>query len=485
MTMLCITTEPYVFLYTFVFTMHTTVLPQLVLEKSCHQKYNMTVCRNIDQKKFQHEQNEVHRDASVWMLVLLSCALLPSLITVLIWGPFADIIGRKRAIVVPPVLLGMQCLAYFLNSHYVVASPLYLIPGAFITSLYGEFQGAYAIAYSYMADVTDKSSIRNLRMAIIEGIMFFSGAPAGLVGGFLLQKFGYQPVFITTACLCVVMFINVLYFLPSPLSNVHSSDNPKTSSKTSSVSDESVPENDEELPIMSGRDQHNKYQVIKDNLNPLMHLRKVMKVIFDRRSMKVLLPLLLAFGFCVLSLTGELYVTVLYIKHNPFNLTPEEIGYYNAFISVVRGLGAIILTQVIIRCCRLKDYMLIIIGLISQITNYFLLGLSSSKIMLYIISVSGLGIGVGTSSIRATISKQVPTDSHGTALAAIEFMDVLAAFLGNIISNSIYLYTVSSYPGTAFFVLGSVVIISLLITSITWCSCRVIVTDTQEVSGSD
>ena len=104
--------------------------------------------------------------------------------------------------------------------------------------------------------------------------------------------------------------------------------------------------------------------------------------------------------------------------------------------------------------------------------------------MLYLVSLSGIGLGVATSGLRSLITKNVPLDSHGSILAAIEFFDVFGALLANVISNSIYNGTVSIFPGIAFFVLGSFSATSLIITCCTKCYHNMMVNKNSQLCES-
>ena len=462
--MAIITTEPYVLLFNFLYTAHISTVPQLVLQKVCNAKYNnATICDGLDRPEFKQEQDSVQEASSIWVLILLLATLLPSLFTVLIWGPIADRIGRKRAILVPPIFFGLQCIAYFLNSTtFYNSHVVYLVTGAIATSVFGDFQGAYAIAYSYMADITERNSERTMRMAIMEGIMFFSGAPAGLGAGFLLQKLGFGAVFISTLIISVLMFLYVAFLLPTPKpAPRNQKDSVSSMEDTTSVRDNGKSSEgnstEEEKPLFCRGINQNKDQMkrIKYLMNPLNHLIQVVKVVRQSTSKVLVISLLVCFWLTLIAIAGELYITVLFVKNRPFNLSSEEVGYYFAFISVARGVGTVVLSQIAVRYCGLGDFLMITIGLVSQIANYILLGLSTSKTMLYLVSISGVGLGVATSGLRSLITKNVSLDSHGSILAAIEFFDVFGALLANIMSNTIYHKTVATFPGIAFFVLGS------------------------------
>lgn len=470
--MLLITTEPFVLLLNFIYTVHISVIPQLVLKKVCNAKYNATVCLHLTDNNFKHEQDAVQETSTMWVLILFLATLLPSMFTVLIWGPLADKIGRKKVILLPPIFLGVQSAVYLLNATKFMSSPpVYLVIGALSTPVFGDFQGAYGIAYSYMADITQKCSKRTMRMAIMEGIMFFSGGPAGLASGYLLQNFGYGPVFIATLTMSGVMFVYVVFILPDPKkfesarkkqSNSELEDTASIKGNEDNTENSSLEKSDtdgsdgESRPILCQKSNRGRLSSssIRHNLNPIKHLNTIFSVIWKCKSRGSLIALLVSFWFAIVAITGELYITVLFVKHRPFNLSSEEVGYYMALSSVVRGIGTVIVSQLAVRCFGFRDTAIIVLGLLSQTGNYVLLGLSTSKLMLFLSTISGIAIGGATSGLRSLMTKQVPVDSHGSILAAIEFVEAFGALLANVMSNTIYKETVSTFSGSAFFVLA-------------------------------
>ena len=372
--MAIVTIEPYVLLFNFIFTAHMSIVPQLVLKKVCNAKYNnATICNSLDRHEFKKEQDAVQEISSLWVLILLLATLLPSMFTVLIWGPIADRIGRKRAMIVPPIFFGLQSVVYLLNSTKFYSSHVvYLVFGAVATSIFGDFQGAYAIAYSYLADITERNSKRTMRMAIMEGIMFFSGAPAGLAAGFLLQKFGFGPVFISTLSISFLMFVYVTVILPTPKpvasDPVENKSSLEDTSSIRSVDGEGGSDDkntEEEKPLFCrGMNQSNQQiDRIKYYMNPLNHLKEIINVIRFSKSKVLIVTLLICFWLALIAIAGELYITVLFVKNRPFNLSSEEVGYYFAFVSVARGFGTVVLSQIAVRFFGLGDFLMITIGL--------------------------------------------------------------------------------------------------------------------------
>ena len=376
---------------------------------------------------------------------------MPSVFTVLIWGPITDAIGRKKAMVFVPIVNGARALVYFMNSYFVTAHPAYLLLGSFLSCFYGEFQGVVALCYAYMADVTvGNLNQRTMRMAFIEAGVFGAGIPAGLLSGYLLQRMGYVPVFILTFCLNLLVLLYVICFLPRSIVPPACKVVPKTDATSEIAPEQSV-------------DQTGSRSLF----NPFFHFRKVYKVIIDRECRRTILPLILAFGFSVCAVLGELIVQTLYLKNKPFNFTYQSIGYYSAAQSAIRGIGVILITQLSFHFFHLDDYTLIIIGLVSQMICYVLIGLSRSTSIVYLVNITSLAVPVATTTLRSLATKNVSQRNYGSVLAAMEATDAIAGVTTNCVSLWTYNLTLTVYTGVVYFALAGLSFLSLLIIILT------------------
>ena len=135
--------------------------------------------------------------------------------TVLVWGPVTDVIGRRRAMVLVPLINAMRALVYLVNAYYVECHVGYLLFGSFLSCFYGEFQGVVALCYAYLADITSNHlDQRTMRMAFVEASLFFAGIPSGLLSGYLLQRLGFVSVFGLNIGINACILAYVVFYLP-------------------------------------------------------------------------------------------------------------------------------------------------------------------------------------------------------------------------------------------------------------------------------
>lgn len=181
----------------------------------------------------------------------------------------------------------------------------------------------------------------------------------------------------------------------------------------------------------------------------------------------MLLPLIFAFGFYEVGLSGEIIVETLYLKNKPFNFSYQSIGYYVAAKLGIRSIGVILITQVSFHCLHLSDYKLLVVGLLSQITCYILIGLSRSTIIVYLVNVSGLAAAVFPTTIRSVATKYVSEENYGSILAVYETTSVISAVIANCVSLGTYSLTLTVYSGVVYFTLAGLSLFSLSLVFLT------------------
>ncbi|XP_065657857.1 proton-coupled folate transporter-like [Hydra vulgaris] len=449
-----LSSEPVLFLYTIIFTINYSILPQLVVHKLCLQTLNKTEC-----EKPETYPVTIQKEASTWWFYMLTCSLVPSVLTVLIWGPLTDIIGRRYAMLAVPFINAIRSIIYLINAYILHAHVGFLLFGSFLSCFYGEFQGVVALCYAYMADITqDNLDHRTVRMAFLESSLFFAGVPAGLLAGFLLQQIGYVPVFILTLIVNLIMFLYVFCFLPDK----------KSLNSVGNISPEKAFISKENFLNCVGKNEKKNFAL----LNPINHIKKVIMVVTSRENRLIVLPLILAFGVTVCSLLGELIVQTLYLQNKPFNMSPKLLGYYSASQSTVRGIGIIFVTQLSYRLLKLNDYTLILIGLLSLTTCYLLIGLARSVEAVFLVNIVGFAIPTTTSALRSVVTKQVSYENYGAVLSSMEAIEAIAAVAANGISLWTYNLTLNFYSGVVFYGLSGIALSAFVFVILAYCYSR-------------
>lgn len=163
------------------------------------------VCSNLlrDPSMIQYKQ-VVQKELSQWLTVINYMQDIPSLILSLVIGPWSDIHGRKKPML---LVLVMRVLTFggFLLNACVPSIPTYGIVVSWVpTSMFGGF--IFMLCLSYISDVTTDEK-RTKRIAILSGVSFL-GLPIGILcGSYMFEYGGFVAVYSTATAIMVMASI--------------------------------------------------------------------------------------------------------------------------------------------------------------------------------------------------------------------------------------------------------------------------------------
>lgn len=125
-----------------------------------------------------------------------------------IWGAYSDRVGRRKIILIS---LCIAFLGYFL---FAFATHILIILASRILSGIGA--GNISAAQAYISDITDTKD-RAKSMGMI-GAAFGLGFMIGpMIGGILMERFGFSSIGYFCAILCIINIIFAFFFLPESL----------------------------------------------------------------------------------------------------------------------------------------------------------------------------------------------------------------------------------------------------------------------------
>lgn len=450
------TAEIFSALSLFTFAFNAITMPQLIQNKVCHNKYNNTICGNL--KHHPKIENEVQSTAAHWMSILPLSALLPGLFMMLMVGSISDVIGKKRTMIIPPAVYFVQSLLFILlvrvNSKF---SPgLFILPYC-LSGLFGDSAGCGMLSEAYISSVTTSSN-RTLRLAILESALFIGQLSAALSSGFILGYYGFVGGFVATAIVNGINFLYVLFLLPSE----KRTQSPGTYQEIdqSAVADRTGYHTDtkDDRETESLEDS----VTLLEKLNPLACLRRIREAICAEERRERIAFILCLFSLATFINMGEIYLGILYIKHSPFNLDAQGIGFLIATQGLLRSFGLMTIPYLCQRFFNFKDTHLVIVGFGFQLVYFVSLGFSTSSLMLYLVQIIGIPIVVHLPVFRSMVSKLVDREHYGSAIAAVEAVSVANSLLTSLASNQLYSKTVNIFAGFTVILLGLIAIPGLI-----------------------
>ena len=438
-----IAVEPFAFFYMLATIAHLSTIPQLTLVKVCNNYFNESVCLNVSRKGFQKEQDIIHKIASLWDIALRCSTLLPALFIVVFVGPITDKIGKRKVLLVQPIIRGLQSLILIINSYFMHLPPGFLLPATIVTGFGGGIQGGQIPSCAYIADVTKRDASRSIRMIVLDGVFFLSAGFGGLLGGFLVQSVGYVYTYVVTLAVCVLNLLYVLLLLPDE--REYNTD----ITKQEDTGDQIAQQN------LSTCDKFSN-QIVECVSN----LRLVFKSISTRCSIIALLILMLLYRLAML---GFEYVIPFYTKHAPFNFSAEKVGIFILVDDLSRGLGSVVVFNIFLRFIRISDYSLLLIGFTMLIALYVAVGSAISATMLYCALILGIGAALPSGIIISIMTKNVPHELHGSSVGLLAISTTTSAIFASILTEGLYSASVDWNPGFVFYVLTSFFVFCILI----------------------
>ncbi|KAL3874340.1 hypothetical protein ACJMK2_037369 [Sinanodonta woodiana] len=362
----------------------------------------------------------VQSKAAEWILYYSLAGSIPAIFSNLILGSWSDSFGRKFLFMVGITGTFIRTTFSSFIIHYNLDSK-YFLAGYFVEGVTGLYLTPLQASFAYVADITATGKSRTMGLVALELMMGIALTLASLLGGVLIQHFGYLIPMITSAGSLVLCALIVLTVLPE--------------------------------------------SYVVDRLQNRTSLRSTISNSFrfyieeGPRKLKWKYRILLAaYVFHVTSYLGRLGTETLYQLALPFCWSPEKIGWYGAIRNAgmcLLGLPAVKFLQ-----SRVSDTKIALIGVLSYTACFLLTALAADDTLLWVaLGVNMLGI-MTFSMIRSMLSQLTPADKQGAVFASLAAVETVCNLVSNVSTGAIYAATVTFMKGFVFLVLAGYNVIS-------------------------
>ncbi len=339
-----ITVEPLAFLYFMAIAAQMPLLQQYLYAR-ISQEYNYvdpnTEMSNRTDNSCTYRNNsdtvyqQIQQESSMWVVLIATCSLLPSILVIVFLGSYSDRAGRKKAII-PPIVGGLISTTILI----LVIGFDFPLPVILVGSLCHGLSGGPGLELtSCLAYVTDLSSgkERIIRIVIIDIIFGLGNTISSISTGFLIKSLGFLYPAIIIGCIFVVSFIYSI-FLPETIN--------------------------------------------KDPTGKLCECKTVAKTFNiywndnkQKRRWKLFIILLVLFLFFAVEIGGGEIITF-YFLNPPFCWASDKIGLYSGIAFLIRGTGSLITLKLLKN--RIPEMAIGIIGLISNIIYFLILAVATT-----------------------------------------------------------------------------------------------------------
>ena len=430
---------PFALLQLIAISTNLFIMPQLTVAKVCYQTFNSTVCKHLGRHTFKKQEDFVFSKAATWNAFIHFAGFFPATIIILPLGAMADLVSKKKVILLLATASLLSCLINLCSSVFMNLHVGFIALASFVTCFFGEAPGCVALCciYSASASPDNRPMAVSIALASVEGGILVGS----ITTNYLLRYYGFPVAFLSAS---VALFVNLLYAI---LLLPHTD---------STYDDKKLPEGNE-YGLWSGLKEHTK--------DTLHHLVLFVKENIMHSKDNTVLLLLIAASFNIASYGGERALIPLFLKHSPLNLKADKIGIYISLLQFNRMLGVIVLSLFIRKYFKSLSYLLMFVGTVSMIIHYTVTSFSTTLVMLYTSTVIALPSTFMSTSVRAKLTELVSTEEHGTSLSLIGLLHVSSVLIIGMVANGLFAATAKVYSGFSILLMSCANMIALVILS--------------------
>lgn len=348
--------EPVLFILMLNLFLMMPVNQQLVYQKVCLNYYNVSICKALGNAINESaKENVVQAETAKWNMYFTLSNSLPGIMSTLYFGSLSDKVGRRSILIIAVVGETLCAISTLINSVYMYAPIAYLFFGSLVSGVCGNVPAILMSVFAYIADITTTEE-RTRRITILDSLIFLAGFISNLIGGIMLQKFGFSSVYSVSVVLYVTVMIYIVFFLQESY-------------------------HPDELITM---------KIIFSGFKIMESIKLLTRKGSQYYRTKMYL-FVISFFVLFFQIIGIDSVTVLYLLHKPLHFQPKDIGYFKAVGNVVKFLGALFITVILIKRLKWRDSSLILICSLMASGYALCMGLSKTYWMVYLSTLLGAG----------------------------------------------------------------------------------------------
>ncbi len=430
-----LSTDLFIILYYISEGVFNSVVPELAIKKVCYQMYNSTICEHLSSGKYPTEEDIVYSEATTWYSNSVIFCAIPSAITIMFLGAISDILSKRKLLLLIPIMDATKACILMISGSFR-SSFVILVVAMVMPSVYGGNQGAPMLACSYMADVTEASHVRTVRLNILEGLNFLSLGIGNFVSGFLINSYGFNVALLLSLSSAAANIVFVIFLLPEINATQHEND-AEEAKKTPTKPFV------EKLSIC--------WAYFKKTC--LLIKKFTQKYLLSLNHIHVIL-LLIATFFTTATISGENVILVVFLQHTPLSLSETEVGFFLLFLQCVRGIGVIILALFSLTCCKSSDVVIIVLGQVSIIAIYLAVGLSKDRSTLFSVIPLTIALPMALSGMTSMLTKMVDHNENGTVLSFEAFFSIVGIIVMSVGCASLFNMASTYLPGSSVILLA-------------------------------
>lgn len=440
-----ITVEPVVLAFMLITYIEYSSVQDLIFTKLCFVKLNTSdnaVCSKSGNHMSGLQLKEIQTETSNYLLYYNAILSFFGIFSSFLSGSYSDKYGRLLPMAIPSAfsiivqILLINC-SIFENILYTV------FVCAFLSGLSSGSVGVIANSFGFVADVTTHEN-RTKRITILEASLFFGSFAGNFITGSLIKTFVYSK-FLINFSVALIVHILILIYIKLRLTKIpnHAHDN----------IDQSI----------SLTESNSFLSEVFDLI------RAVFKTTFKKRSNSITTYIIVILIGDVLAMLGTVVKSTLlflFVKNKPLKWETSNYSYFLAMTFAISGTSLCILPIInYFFGVKLKETILAMLGITSRGLGLAMIGFSSNTTMTFSCSVLFIFSEYTLPAMRSLLSKMIDVNERGKIFALIACLQNVCFFVGGIVFNSIYQFSVKSdsFTGLSFEIVAFFQLIALFL----------------------
>lgn len=159
---------------------------------------------------------------------------------------------------------------------------------------------------------------------------------------------------------------------------------------------------------------------------------------------------------------APMYITFQFTQ-KAYRWTADTYSTLNAIASSAVQIVTMLSIPVLVKCFRLRDVTLTILGILSYYGQYIILGAWLTPLGFWISVVVGVLGNMSSIGVRSYLTTIVDKSETGRVFSFMSAVDSIAPMLASTIFTMIFRETIDSYLGLAFHVIAALQLLPLLV----------------------
>ncbi|KAJ3094301.1 hypothetical protein HK100_006187 [Physocladia obscura] len=393
-------------------------------------------------------RDDVQGALAGWAVLLHLAAELPGVLVLVVAGALVDLAGRRAALMIGATSAVLSAAAHLAAHAFDIPIAL-LVAVAFVQAFLGGLSLTSLAVSSYIVATSDPLRRTHFFM-LQDGAFALAMAIGPVLGGAVVSRFGFRPVFLLELVLACTLFFFLLFIFPDvPVAAAPSDASDATASAGASAFASQKPS----LKRVFAESVVASYRTLKS--------------IAKFRAALCLVAIVTLQGLAMSSYGIMFFM----YPAKRFGWDSLKIGQFIFRSNVQKIMWLTFLVPAILRFVKARGWLsktgaeiiMLRFGILMAVFSELWFGFASTESS-FLIGTSFSAMAVFASpTIRSLLSSLVPPEFQGRLFSSIRLFDAVALMFATVVVNGIYSSTVNFFPQAIFFCTASVMSMAFLV----------------------